>query len=152
MSPADQLAEAERVLARSCVCHIAMCAEGVPYVVPVNFGYEPGRLYFHTGPRGRKLEFLKANPRVCFAVEADCELVLTERACGCSMKFRSVIGSGRAELVEDPGEKARALAAIARQVGMNYKPSPGDPLPRTVVVRIGIEEMTCRTKGLPPLA
>lgn len=143
--------EAERILRRAFICRIAICAGDVPYIVPVNYGYESGVLYFHTGPRGRKLELLKANPHVCFEVETDCELVRAERACACSMKFRSVIGRGLAEIVEDPAEKAHALAAIARQVGVSYEPSAGDPLMRTVVVRIKIEDMTSRTKGLPPL-
>ena len=32
--------------------------EGNPYVVPMNFGYENGVLYLHSGPEGSKLEML----------------------------------------------------------------------------------------------
>ena len=35
--------------------------EGNPYVVPMNFGYENGIIYLHSGPEGSKLEMLEHN-------------------------------------------------------------------------------------------
>jgi hypothetical protein len=39
--------------------------EGNPYVVPMNFGYENGIIYLHSGPEGSKLEMLEHNNNVC---------------------------------------------------------------------------------------
>ena len=41
--------------------------EGNPYVVPMNFGYENGVLYLHSGPEGSKLEMLEHNNNVCIS-------------------------------------------------------------------------------------
>ena len=37
--------------------------EGNPYVVPMNFGYENGTIYLHSGPEGSKLEMLRSEER-----------------------------------------------------------------------------------------
>ena len=46
---------------------------GVPYIVPLNYGYEyaDGELtfYFHSAKEGRKLEILKKNPTVCLELD-----------------------------------------------------------------------------------
>jgi uncharacterized protein len=39
-----------------------------PYVVPIHFAYEPDRLYGFT-TLGRKVEWMRANPRVCVEVD-----------------------------------------------------------------------------------
>lgn len=41
--------------------------DGYPYAIPINFYYDEdeGRIYFHTGRRGYKLEALQANDKVC---------------------------------------------------------------------------------------
>ena len=50
-----QQAEIEQVINSVDVCHIGMVnLEGNPYVLPFNFGYEEGVLYFHSGPEGKK--------------------------------------------------------------------------------------------------
>ena len=92
-------------------------ASGRPYVVPVCFGYEGDILYFHSAPRGRKLDILRRNSAVCFEFDVDCEVVPAKSACGWSMRFRSVVGFGDASLVEDPEEKRKALDVIMGQYG-----------------------------------
>ena len=56
------------------VCRLAMTDGGVPYIVPLNYGYEyaDGALtfYFHSAKEGRKLEILKKNPTVCLEAGA----------------------------------------------------------------------------------
>ena len=70
----------EPILQACKVCRVAMTGtDGWPYVIPMNFGYtwdEDGlTLYFHGGVKGKKIDSLKADPRVCF--EMDCEEGLT---------------------------------------------------------------------------
>ena len=50
--------------------------EGNPYVVPMNFGYENGVLYLHSGPEGSKLEMLEHNNNVCITFSIGHKLVL----------------------------------------------------------------------------
>ena len=49
--------------------------EGNPYVVPMNFGYENGVLYLHSGPEGSKLEMLEHNNNVCITFRIGHKLV-----------------------------------------------------------------------------
>ncbi|HNU36390.1 MAG TPA: pyridoxamine 5'-phosphate oxidase family protein, partial [Methanomassiliicoccales archaeon] len=56
--------ELEEVIRRAEVCRLAMVDDGKPYIVPMNFGYRNGCLYFHCAKEGRKLDVLRENPKV----------------------------------------------------------------------------------------
>ncbi len=134
--------EMEEILRRSSIFHLAMTDGKGPYVVPLNCGYEDGRLWFHCAREGRKIEALRRDSRVCVVAEADTRMVTSGQACDWTMKYRSVIAAGRAVIVEDPAEKARGMDVIMRHyagpVGEYRVPS----LERTLVVRIEIQDMT----------
>lgn len=97
----------EEILAKADVCRIAMCDGGVPYLVPVNFGYRDRALYIHSAHEGRKMDILKKNDHVCFEVETDVEILEGDAACDWGTRYRSVIGSGRARFIEESTEKRR---------------------------------------------
>ena len=63
------------------VCRLAMTDGGVPYIVPLNYGYEyaDGALtfYFHSAKEGRKLEILKRTPRYASSWTAGASLLKT---------------------------------------------------------------------------
>ena len=59
----------------------------------------------HSAAHGRKLDLLRRNPHVCFEVDEDVAPVPHREACSVGMRFRSVIGTGRATFVEDVTEK-----------------------------------------------
>ena len=65
----------EPILKACKTCRVAMIADGAPYVVPLNFGYtwdESGlTLYFHSGLKGKKIDALRADPRVCFEMDTE---------------------------------------------------------------------------------
>ncbi len=144
--------EIEAILREAQVCRIAMCDRSEPYVVPVCFGYEDRKLYFHSAAEGKKIEALRANPRVCFEVEVDVEVRLGKVPCGSGVRYRSVIGRGRAELIEDEDEKRRALDVLMRHYGgefLDYARSPAAAaaMKKIAVVRIAVEEMTGKASG-----
>ncbi len=138
----------EEIIARARVCRVAMCDDDIPYMVPMNFGYREGRVYLHSAREGKKLDILRRNPRVCFEVDTDHELVRADHSCGYDMRYRSVIAFGRASLVEDEEERRRGLDAIMEHYG-----EEGPHLYRernlslTAVIRIDIEEMTGKANG-----
>ena len=98
---------------RACkTCRVAMIADGAPYVVPLNFGYtwdDDGlTLYFHSGLKGKKIDALRADPRVCF--ELDTEQGVTgegDIACRYSFAFSSIVGYGSMEFAKTPDEKRK---------------------------------------------
>lgn len=48
--------------------HLACCSEGQPYVVPIYFAFHARVAYSFSMP-GRKVEWMRQNPRVCLQVE-----------------------------------------------------------------------------------
>jgi len=137
----------ESIIRSASVCRIAFSDDGQPYVVPVCFGYQDDTLYFHSAPRGRKLEILGRNDAVCCEFDVDQEIVRGEDACAWDMRYRSVVGFGKASLVEDPVEKKRALDLIVAHYGGEPRAYPEATLIKTTVVKVEIEHVTGKISG-----
>lgn len=136
--------EIENILHKALVCRVAFAHDGRPYIVPVNFGYRNRCLYFHCAPAGKKLDIIKKNNNVCFEAEADLELITGDDPCKeWTMKYRSVIGSGKAHIVEDPNEKIKGLNTImAHYSGQDSHEYDDKTFRKVTVVKIEIETMT----------
>jgi nitroimidazol reductase NimA-like FMN-containing flavoprotein (pyridoxamine 5'-phosphate oxidase superfamily) len=91
--------------------------EGLPYVLPMNFGYCDGILYIHGSSEGKKAAALQAHPDVCVNFSTDHLLRYQSEqvACSWSMKYRSVLCHGKAVPITDPEEKIQALHVIMAQ-------------------------------------
>ena len=131
------------ILRRSPVLRLAMADGGRPYVVPLSFGFEDGAIYFHCAREGLKMDILRKNPAVCFEATAKAELRPGTAACRYSFSFESVIGQGRAVIMEDDAGRRKGLDAIMAHYGA---PPPCEydekSLALTCVVKIEIESMT----------
>jgi uncharacterized protein len=136
-------AEIRAVIQEAEVCRIGMCDNGTPYVVPVHFGLGKNCLYIHCAPEGKKIDILRDNNLVCFEMDLLREVKKGAKACDFSARYESVIGLGRAVLLEGPREKRSALDRIMEHYGargpFDY---PDDVLAKTAVIRIDIESMT----------
>lgn len=143
------IAEIEEILSKADVCRIAMCDGTIPYLVPVNFGYRDRTLYIHSARVGRKIDILKKNDHVCFEVETDVEILGDTVACGWGTRYRSVIGSGRASLIEDSAGKKKALDVIMSKCSgagdHSYDEKKVDAI---TVIRIDIAEMSGKKSGM----
>jgi len=111
-------------------------------VVPMNYGYRDNRIYFHCAGEGRKIDILKKNDRVCIEVDVDSQVVQGQQPCRWTMKYRSVIGFGRARLVHDEAEKKAALDVIMAQYGGSGGEYDEKPLRLTTVIEVILERMT----------
>ena len=132
--------ELESVLREAAVCRMGLCDEGKPYVVPMNYGYRDGSVFLHSAAEGRKIDILRSNPSVCLEFEKDVELVPAEAACSFSMKYRSVIASGKAVFLEGTEEKSFGLNAIMLQYTGREFVFPPQALEKIVVLRVDLEE------------
>jgi nitroimidazol reductase NimA-like FMN-containing flavoprotein (pyridoxamine 5'-phosphate oxidase superfamily) len=133
----------EEILHKAPVCHLAMSENDQPYVIPVNFGYKDDALYIHCAREGKKLDILRKNSRVCFEVDVDHELVKGESACEWGMKGRSVVGIGKAYLIDDTEGKQQALDIIMKHYGAQgpfaYKEKGFE---KALIIKVEIESMT----------
>jgi hypothetical protein len=137
----------EPIIRQATVCRIAMSDEGQPYVVPVSFGYEDGALFFHCSAVGKKTDILRKNNAVCVEFDIDQEITKADRACQWGIKYRSVIGFGRAFFVADEQEKRRALDVIVAHYGGDPQDYPEATLKKTTVVRVEIQSATAKVSG-----
>ncbi|MCJ7623552.1 MAG: pyridoxamine 5'-phosphate oxidase family protein [Anaerolineaceae bacterium] len=132
----------DAVIQQALYCHIALSVDDQPYVIPVSYGYQDNALYFHSGPKGKKLELLKENPRVGFSIEHQVELKEAKSACKYSMLYASVIGKGRAHLLESIEEKSRGLDIVVKHYNAEPLEYTEESLRSLEVIQIDISEMT----------
>jgi nitroimidazol reductase NimA-like FMN-containing flavoprotein (pyridoxamine 5'-phosphate oxidase superfamily) len=118
-------------------------SDGKPYVIPVCFYYEDGRIYVHCALKGKKLDNLRSNPNVSFSVFEVLGMgVGADRPCNSWAYYRSVVASGRARILEGD-EKLRPLRLLAEKFAHGpVAEMPADSVGRTAVVEIMIEEIS----------
>jgi nitroimidazol reductase NimA-like FMN-containing flavoprotein (pyridoxamine 5'-phosphate oxidase superfamily) len=125
------------------ICHLAMAMDNRPYVVPISFGYDGTHLFFHSALEGLKIEYLKANPQVCFQMERGVKLVTAASGpCHWTFHFESVVGHGTAAEMRDAADKRYGLD----QIVVHYRGAGGDyseaALSALSVWRITIDALT----------
>jgi uncharacterized protein len=136
------------ILANAKVCRLSMIDGDMPYVVPLCFGYCDNALFFHSAPEGKKIEALRKNPNVCFEIDALFGTVLSGEPCGCSIKYQSVIGFGKAVFLEKVEEKKEALANISRRYAHDVLQFPEQRVMATAVIRVDIQNMTGKSSKM----
>jgi len=134
------------IIRRCRVCHLAMCDESQPYVVPLSFGYDGCFLYFHAAREGRKIDIIKRNNRVCFEFDILHDIITSEQACSWGAKYESVIGSGTAEILDTLEAKNDALEWIMRQHRSGTWDFTEKMLNKTLVLRVQILEISGKAR------
>ncbi len=128
----------DNIIRRCQVCRIALCDGDQPYIVPLSFGYDGDCLFFHAALEGRKIDLIRKNNRAAFEFDILNEIVTAGEACGWGMRYESVMGTGRMEVVDKPEDKSRALAWIMCQYGSTEHVFPEQMLKKTLVLRLTI--------------
>ena len=134
------------------VCRIGLSENNMPYIVPVNFGYDYEdntlTLYFHSAKEGKKTDIIKNNNNACFEMDCDHRLIGGETACSYSYAYKSIIGFGKIMPVEDMNEKTDALNKIVNhqtdKKGLHtFSP---DKLKNVTVYKMVVDEFTGKHK------
>lgn len=134
----------EKILRCGRTCQLAFNADPVPYLVTLNYGYHDGALYFHAAPVGRKIDFIKKSSQVAFTVALDLGLIKGASACEWSVRFQSVVGSGKMSLLEDPAEKRHGLDLFMAQYSDKKFSYPDNMIQATAVFKLTIGAMTAK--------
>jgi hypothetical protein len=104
-------------------------AEGYPYIIPLNFVFYEGCVYFHCAPQGEKLDNLGRDPRVCFEVDLPLSYLEVSfnpdrNPCRTHQLYHSVIIRGLARVVPDGELKTSVLnALVAKHEGNQNFPA-----------------------------
>lgn len=136
------------ILASHC-CRLGFCDDGEVYIVPLNFGYEEVDekriFYFHSAREGRKIDLIRAGGCIGFELDTNFVPHPAEKACEFSAGFQSVIGRGRAQLVEDEAEMRHGLQCIMEHLsGRTDWEIPREMLSRVAVIRLEVETLSCK--------
>ncbi|AAM05593.1 TPA: pyridoxamine 5'-phosphate oxidase family protein [Methanosarcina acetivorans] len=138
----------ESILSTARFLRLALSDAENPYIVPMSFGYKKNAIYLHSSQKGRKIEILKKNPRICFEAAAETELIIADDPCNYNVRYRSVIGFGQAKFLEAYNEKVDGLTVLSEHYG---KKGPFEfeewKVNRLCVIRIEIEKMTGKESG-----
>jgi nitroimidazol reductase NimA-like FMN-containing flavoprotein (pyridoxamine 5'-phosphate oxidase superfamily) len=135
----------EQILQEETIGYLGLSRAGRPYVVPLNYGYVEGKILFHCALTGMKLDYLKANPQVCFSVGRQSGQV-RRHAEGdpCHVDNDSVICFGQARIIEDLAERKAALDLFNRCFQPEAKGISLESAANCCAVEIEISEMTGR--------
>jgi nitroimidazol reductase NimA-like FMN-containing flavoprotein (pyridoxamine 5'-phosphate oxidase superfamily) len=143
--PREGLAQMEAILRMEKWGCLGLSMDGRPYVVPVNYAYVDGDILFHCALEGQKLDYIRANPNVCFTVARQTGQV-RDHAGGnpCHLDSDSVICYGTAHIVEDPEERAKVLNAFNHAFVPDARDISTEGVLGCGAVRITIDRMTGR--------
>ncbi len=140
--------EIEEIIREAKVCRLAFSVDNMPYIVPLSFGYEKGIFYFHSALVGKKIDMVKKNDRVFFEVDINTEVIPGPDACSYNMKYRSVMGRGRIQFIEDIRGKKKAFDIIMKHyTGRDDFIYPENILKDVIIMRLEVEEMTGKKSG-----
>ena len=147
------LAEIKEILDKAKIVHVGMVDGDRPYVVPMNYGYTliDGELtlYLHGARSGRKLDVLRANPKVFIEIDTDLVSFEGEVACKYGISYSSIMGEGIAEIVEDAEGKKQALSIhMKTQTGKDFEFE--DKMTTIVsVIKIECNQFTAKHRPMP---
>ena len=93
------------------------------------------------------MEILQQNPKVCVEFDIDQEVIQGDKPCKWSMQYRSVIGFGRASLVEDFEEKKKGLDAIMKHYSGESFEYVEPAIDSICIIKVEIESITGKKSG-----
>ncbi|MCQ1536135.1 pyridoxamine 5'-phosphate oxidase family protein [Methanosarcina sp. KYL-1] len=140
----------EAILAKAKFIRLALSdpETGNPYLIPLSFGYEDNAIYLHGSASGKKIDIIRKNNKVCFEADIETEVITSDDPCNYNVRYRSVIGYGRAQILEGYDEKVEGLTVLSEHYG---KEGPfefeEEKVKRLCVIKIEIERMTGKEYG-----
>jgi nitroimidazol reductase NimA-like FMN-containing flavoprotein (pyridoxamine 5'-phosphate oxidase superfamily) len=137
--------EIRELLAGGRLASVAMCRKDEPYIVTMNYGYDPDQhvIYFHCALKGLKLDYIGDNPAVCATVIHDRGYVEGK----CEHKYQSLVIRGSMRIVDEFEDKKHGIEVL-----MEHQESDADPVRKRnfkkdtdydkfLILRLDIEEI-----------
>jgi len=142
----------EEIIAKNTICYIGILdTSGMPYVIPMNFGYKDDVIYLHSAQEGGSIDALKNNPNICitFCTEPTLTYQNEEVACSYRVKGASVVCRGKVLFEEDFDEKVKALNIIMKQYTQKTFTYSVPAVNNVRVWKVEIESISTKVFGVP---
>ena len=143
-----------QILEKSKVLHLALVDKGMPYIVPMNYGYEMDEngnleIYLHGATKGYKLDIIRDNPICCFEIECDVTPFEGKMPCQYGTSYASLIGRGRIEIINTVNDKIKMLSKFMKsQTGKDFEFN--EKLVSIVsIMKITVNEYSAKRRPLP---
>ena len=148
------------LLADALVAHVGVVLGGLPVVLPTAYAVDPGgpdrdgTLYLHGSVAAGWLRGAE-DTTVCVTITELDGLVAGRSAFHHSMNYRSAVVIGAARLVDDTGEKERALALIVDHMvpgrSATLRASTRKELAATAVLAVPLHEASLKVRAGGPV-
>jgi nitroimidazol reductase NimA-like FMN-containing flavoprotein (pyridoxamine 5'-phosphate oxidase superfamily) len=142
------------VLDEGMVAHVGFSDENRPIVIPMIYGRIDSTLYLHGAKAARFAKAMAPGVPVCITVTLLDGIVVARSAFHSSMNYRSIVIHGHANLVTEPDEAGRALAAITDHMlpgrWSETRPMNAKELRATSVLRVNIEAASLKSRSGSP--
>lgn len=142
----------DKIILKNKICYVGMIdCQGLPYVIPMNFGYRGNIIYLHSGPESGSVEALKKNPNVCITFSEGHELIWQneEVACSYRMKSSSVICRGKVVFEVDYDKKVEALNIIMSQYSEREFTYSEPAVNNVLIWKVEIDSLDSKVFGMP---
>jgi len=140
----------EQILCEEDIGRLALAVDNEPYVVPINYAYVDGRILLHCALDGKKLDFIRKNPNVCFEVSRQHGRPAPHAGDLCDAPFESVICFGIARILDDVEERCTVLNEFQLRFVTPDKPSKPITVERVAkcgAIEITVKRMTGRRRA-----
>ena len=133
----------EAILDKSDVCRIGFSQNNQPYIVPMIFVYKDNCIYLHSANEGRKIDIIRQNNRICIEVDTMDDIIVGKKACLFGVKYKSVIGFGKASFISSLDEKKAILDLLVQKYSeMKQWDYFKDALEKISVIKIELDDLT----------
>jgi nitroimidazol reductase NimA-like FMN-containing flavoprotein (pyridoxamine 5'-phosphate oxidase superfamily) len=143
------------ILDEGFICHAACQVQGTVWMIPTAYGRAGDRLLLHGAAANHVLKAAAAGAELTVTVTLVDGLVLARTTFHHSINYRSVVVFGRATSVDEPQEKADALARIVDHILPGRSddaraPNAGE-LASTRVVWLPLDEVSAKVRTGGPI-
>jgi nitroimidazol reductase NimA-like FMN-containing flavoprotein (pyridoxamine 5'-phosphate oxidase superfamily) len=145
----------EAILDEAIVCHVGFVDDGQPYVIPTLHARVGDVVYLHGSTASRMVRTLAGGAPCSLTVTLLDGIVLARSAFHHSANYRSATVLGIARLVEDEGERMRALRAFTEQLvpgrWEHVRPPNRKEMKGTQVLALALDEASAKVRTGPPV-
>lgn len=143
---AEARAKIEEILTRNETGCLCLMDGARPYAIPINHAYCDGKLYMHSGKRGKKLDLIRRNSGACYMLYAPTEKA-PEHVRSCHMPYESILFYGNVRISTDPQEKELGVKLLTDHYGTPYQHGFADMIE---ILVFEIDHATARTGRFKP--
>lgn len=100
--------------------YLGLSTRDMPYIVPLNYVWHEGNIYFHGATIGRKMDMIQENANATFVVSENFGTIANPIPAETDTAFLSVMLFGKVEIVNDLAEATSTLQQLLNKYVPGY--------------------------------